>query len=105
MAAKVFIDGEAGTTGLEIREKLAGRRDIELVSIPAKKRKDNDAKRELLTQVDAAILCLPDQAAKEAAELVDSLGDNGPKILDASTAHRVAPGWTYGFPELTKDQP
>jgi N-acetyl-gamma-glutamyl-phosphate reductase len=105
MIAKVFIDGEAGTTGLEIREKLAGHRGIELVSIPAEKRKDNEAKRALLTRVDAAILCLPDDAAKEAAELVDSLGDNGPKILDASTAHRVAPGWTYGFPELTKEQP
>jgi N-acetyl-gamma-glutamyl-phosphate reductase len=105
MAAKVFIDGEAGTTGLEIREKLARRRDIELVGIPAQKRKDNDAKRELLTQVDAVVLCLPDDAAKEAVELVDALGDAGPKVLDASTAHRVAPGWTYGFPELTKDQP
>jgi N-acetyl-gamma-glutamyl-phosphate reductase len=105
MAAKVFIDGEAGTTGLEIREKLAGHRDIELVSIPAERRKDNDAKRELLTEVDAVVLCLPDDAAKEAAEIVDALGDAGPKVLDASTAHRVAPGWTYGFPELTKDQP
>ena len=105
MAAKVFIDGEAGTTGLEIREKLADRHDIELVSIPAEKRKDNDAKRELLTQVDATILCLPDDAAKEAVEIVDTLGEAGPKVLDASTAHRVAPGWTYGFPELTKEQP
>jgi N-acetyl-gamma-glutamyl-phosphate reductase len=104
MAAKVFIDGEAGTTGLEIREKLAGRRDVELVSIPAEKRKDNDAKRELLTQVDAVVVCLPDEAAKEATDLVDALGDAGPKVLDASTAHRVAPGWTYGFPELTKEQ-
>src|SRR5437588_3486811 len=104
MVAKVFIDGEAGTTGLEIREKLAGRRDIELVSIPADKRKDNEAKRELLTQIDATVLCLPDDAAKEAAEIVDALGDAGPKVLDASTAHRVAPGWTYGFPELAPDQ-
>jgi N-acetyl-gamma-glutamyl-phosphate reductase len=105
MVARVFIDGEAGTTGLEIREKLAARHDIELVSIAAEKRKDNNAKRELLTQVDAVVLCLPDDAAKEAAELVDTLGDNGPKVLDASTAHRVAAGWTYGFPELTQDQP
>jgi N-acetyl-gamma-glutamyl-phosphate reductase len=104
MVAKVFIDGEAGTTGLEIREKLAGRRDIDVVSIAAEKRKDKDAKRELLSQVDAVVLCLPDAAAKEAAELVEGLGDGGPKVLDASTAHRVAPGWTYGFPELTKDQ-
>jgi N-acetyl-gamma-glutamyl-phosphate reductase len=105
MVAKVFIDGEAGTTGLEIREKLAGRRDIDVVSIAAERRKDKDAKRELLTQVDAVVLCLPDEGAKEAAELVDGLGDAGPKVLDASTAHRVAPGWTYGFPELTKEQP
>jgi N-acetyl-gamma-glutamyl-phosphate reductase len=105
MVAKIFIDGEAGTTGLEIREKLAGRRDVELVSIPADKRKDNAAKRELLTQVDAAILCLPDAAAKDAADLIDTLGNDGPKVLDASTVHRVAPGWTYGFPELTKQQP
>ncbi len=105
MVAKVFIDGEAGTTGLEIRDKLARRDDIEVVSIPAEKRKDNNAKRELLQDVDVAVLCLPDDAAKEAAELVDGLGHNGPKVLDASTAHRVAPGWTYGFPELTKEQP
>src|SRR5436305_14872524 len=105
MVAKIFIDGEAGTTGLEIREKLAGCRGIEIVSIPAEKRKETDAKRELLTRVDATILCLPDDAAKEAAELVDALGDAGPKVLDAPTAHRVAPGWTYGFPELTREQP
>jgi N-acetyl-gamma-glutamyl-phosphate reductase len=105
MVAKVFIDGEAGTTGLEIREKLAGRRDIDVVSIAAAKRKDNDAKRELLTNVDLAILCLPDDAAKQAAEVIEDLGGTGPKVLDASTAHRVAPGWTYGFPELSKEQP
>jgi N-acetyl-gamma-glutamyl-phosphate reductase len=105
MVAKVFIDGEAGTTGLEIREKLAGRRDIDVVSIPAEKRKNNDAKRELLTQVDTVVLCLPDAAAKEMAELIEGLRDACPKVLDASTAHRVAPGWTYGFPELSKEQP
>src|SRR5436309_1613843 len=105
MVAKVFIDGEAGTTGLEIRQKLAARRDIDIVSIPAEKRKDNGAKRELLRNVDVAILCLPDDAAKQAVELVDGLGNDGPKLLDASTAHRAAPGWTYGFPELTKEQP
>ncbi|GAC1330533.1 MAG: N-acetyl-gamma-glutamyl-phosphate reductase [Beijerinckiaceae bacterium] len=105
MVAKIFIDGEAGTTGLEIREKLAGRRDIELVSLPAEKRKDAEAKRDLLGKVDVTILCLPDEAAKETADLVDTLGEGSPKVLDASSAHRVASGWTYGFPELTKEQP
>jgi N-acetyl-gamma-glutamyl-phosphate reductase len=105
MVAKIFIDGEAGTTGLEIREKLAGRRDVEILSIAAEKRKDKDAKRKLLAEIDVAILCLPDAAAKEAAELVDGLGVKGPKLLDASTAHRVAAGWAYGFPELTREQP
>jgi N-acetyl-gamma-glutamyl-phosphate reductase len=105
MVAKIFIDGEAGTTGLEIREKLAARREIECVSLPAEKRKDKAAKRDLLGRVDVTILCLPDEAAKETACLVDSLGEAGPKVLDASNAHRVASGWTYGFPELTREQP
>lgn len=104
MAAKVFIDGEAGTTGLQIREKLADRRDIELVSLPAALRKDVGAKRELLADVDLTILCLPDEAAKEAAHLIDEMGAKGPRVIDASSAHRVAPGWVYGFPELTAGQ-
>jgi N-acetyl-gamma-glutamyl-phosphate reductase len=101
---KIFIDGEAGTTGLQIREKLSGRQDVILVSIAPEKRKDAGAKAEILSQVDLIILCLPDAAAKESVALADSLGDKSPRVLDASTAHRVAPGWTYGFPELAVGQ-
>jgi N-acetyl-gamma-glutamyl-phosphate reductase len=104
MSTKVFIDGEVGTTGLQIREKLAGRSDIELVSLPGALRKDPAAKRELLSTVDLTILCLPDEAAKEAARLIEEMGDKGPRVIDASSAHRVAPGWVYGFAEMTKGQ-
>jgi N-acetyl-gamma-glutamyl-phosphate reductase len=101
MTATVFIDGEAGTTGLQIRERLEGRRDIELVSIDPAKRKDADERKRLLNGVDAVILCLPDDAAREAVSLIEN---DAVKVIDASTAHRVAPGWTYGFPEMAKDQ-
>jgi N-acetyl-gamma-glutamyl-phosphate reductase len=104
MATKIFIDGEAGTTGLQIREKLASFSGVELVSLPAEARKDVEAKRALLTQVDITILCLPDEAAKEAAKLIDELGAAGPRVIDASSAHRVAPGWVYGFAELVEGQ-
>ncbi|MCA0404669.1 MAG: N-acetyl-gamma-glutamyl-phosphate reductase [Proteobacteria bacterium] len=96
----VFIDGEAGTTGLQIREMLANEPAIAVRSIAADKRKDVAAKAELMSQVDVVILCLPDDAAKEAVALGETLGDKCPRFIDASTAHRVAPGWTYGFPEL-----
>ena len=96
MAARVFIDGEAGTTGLQIRERLVGRRDLELVSIDPARRKDADARAELLNSADIVILCLPDDAAREAVSLITN---PDVKVIDASTAHRVAPGWTYGFPE------
>ncbi len=101
---KIFIDGDVGTTGLEIRERLAGREGVELVAIPHERRKDAAAKRDILACVDIAILCLPDDAAKETVALCDALGDKAPRILDASTAHRVAPGWVYGFPELCAGQ-
>ena len=98
----VFIDGEAGTTGLEIRQRLAGAKGIEVKSIDPEKRKDPTARKAIMAETDVVILCLPDDAAKEAVALADALGADAPRIIDASTAHRVAPGWTYGFPELTK---
>ena len=97
----IFIDGEAGTTGLEIRKRLEGRTDIEIVSIAADKRKDAAERKRLLNACDVAVLCLPDDAAKEAVSLIDNPKT---KVLDASTAFRVAEGWTYGFPEMTKGQ-
>ena len=101
---RIFIDGDSGTTGLEIRERLADRRDLEIVSIARELRKDVDAKRELLAGVHVAILCLPDDAARETVRLCDELGARAPRLLDASTAHRVAPDWVYGFAELVEGQ-
>ncbi len=104
MAVKVFIDGEEGTTGLGIRERLSGMKNVEVVSIVPQFRKDPTVKKSLLSEVDLVILCLPDAAAKETVAIVDSLENKGPKILDASTAHRIAPGWVFGFPELHEGQ-
>jgi N-acetyl-gamma-glutamyl-phosphate reductase len=104
MSATIFIDGEAGTTGLQIREKLAGVTGLKLVSLAPEVRKDPSAKQKLYGEVDVVILCLPDEAAKEAARLIDEMGADAPRVIDASSAHRVAPGWTYGFPELVAGQ-
>lgn len=101
MVARVFIDGEAGTTGLQIRERLAMRRDIELLSIPEELRKDTNARADLLNSADAAILCLPDDAARESVSLIEN---NTTRVIDASTAHRIADGWEYGFAEMDKSQ-
>ena len=100
----IFIDGDAGTTGLGIAQRLAGLSGVAVRSIAPERRKDPEARREIMASVDLVVLCLPDAAAKESVALADTLGAKSPKIVDASTAHRVAPDWTYGFPEMTPDQ-
>jgi N-acetyl-gamma-glutamyl-phosphate reductase len=101
MKPKIFIDGEHGTTGLQIRSRLADRGDIELISVPTGRRKDPAARAEFLNAADIAILCLPDDAAKESVSLIQN---DTARVIDASSAHRVAEGWTYGFAEMDKDQ-
>ena len=93
----VFIDGAAGTTGLEIAERLAGREELSLVILPGDRRKDDAARAEALNDCDIAVLCLPDDAARAAVAMIRN---DRTRVIDASTAHRIAPGWTYGFPEL-----
>jgi N-acetyl-gamma-glutamyl-phosphate reductase len=101
MAHPVFIVGVAGTTGLQIRDRLAGRRDLEILSIDPERRKDPAARAELLNAADAVVLCLPDDASREAVSMITS---NHTRVVDASTAFRTAPGWVYGFPEMDKAQ-
>lgn len=102
MIPTVFIDGAAGTTGLEIADRLRGRNDLSLIRLEEARRKDPAARREALNDADAVILCLPDDAAREAVARIDNMRT---RVIDASTAHRVADGWTYGFPELDADGP
>ena len=101
MTPKVYIDGKEGTTGLQIYDRLAARRDIDLLLIDEDKRKDPAERKKLMDAADIVFLCLPDAAAVEAAALVENPAT---RIIDASTAHRVAPGWVYGFPEMGPDQ-
>jgi len=98
MMTSIFVDGAAGTTGLQIRERLAGRRDVDVIALPEEQRKDAAARRDALNVADIVVLCLPDDAAREAVALIDN---DTTRVIDASTAHRVAPGWIYGFPEVS----
>ena len=101
MTPTVFIDGESGTTGLRIRQHLERRGDLRLLSLTPERRRDRDARRSMLNAADAVILCLPDDEARAAVSMVKN---PAVRVLDASTAHRVSPGWVYGFPEMSQGQ-
>lgn len=101
MKYRVFVDGQEGTTGLKIRERLAGRQDLEIMTIPEAQRKDTETRRRYLNEADLVFLCLPDAAAKESVAMVRN---DRTRIIDASTAHRTDPAWTYGLPELGAGQ-
>ncbi len=103
-ASKIFIDGEAGTTGLEIREKLANVAGVDVISIDPARRKDVEARAEMMREADLIVLCLPDDAARDAVALADSLGGKPRRILDASTAFRTDHSWVYGFAEIEPGQ-
>ncbi|PRX02278.1 UNVERIFIED_ORG: N-acetyl-gamma-glutamyl-phosphate reductase [Martelella mediterranea] len=102
MAAKIFIDGEHGTTGLQIRTRMAERRDVELLSIPHEERRNPKMREDLINSADIAILCLPDDASREAVGML--AGNNSVRVIDTSTAYRVDPDWAYGFAEMDRDQ-
>ena len=100
MKKKIFIDGKAGTTGLRIEERLSGRDDVEIISLPEHLRKDTEARRKIINEADVVFLCLPDAAAIEAVSLIEN---ENVTVIDASTAHRTNPEWAYGFPELSPE--
>lgn len=104
MTKTVFIDGEAGTTGLQIGDRLRRMEGVEVRSLDVTARKDPAARHAMMEAVDLVVLCLPDEAAREAARMVEGLGSRAPRLLDASTAHRTTDGWTYGFSELATGQ-
>ena len=103
MKRKVFVDGQEGTTGLQIRDRLLAHDGVQLLEIESERRKDIARRAELINQADAVFLCLPDDAARESVALIEA-GNTRTGVIDASTAHRVAPGWTYGLPELRPGQ-
>ena|SRR5215217_1326730 len=102
MKPKIFIDGEHGTTGLQIRSRMAGRADVNLLSIPEAERRNAEMREDLLNSADIAILCLPDDASKEAVTMLE--GNNKVRIIDTSTAYRISPDWAYGFAEMDGEQ-
>lgn len=104
MKPQIFIDGEHGTTGLQIRERLAGRDDLEVLSLAMEDRRDNDKRQQMLATCDIAILCLPDEAAREAVGMIEASGNDKCRVIDTSTAHRSAEDWAFGFAELDREQ-